>query len=65
MLCTFLIVSMNENVILKHQQINLIAGQHCQYFNVKQPKYAIPDIKLIDTLEVRQIPYLNDLQLEK
>ena len=52
-------------MIPEHQQINLIAGQHCQYFIVSQPENAIYDNQQIDPLAVRHSPYMNVLELEK
>ena len=41
MQCIFLIVSLPENGIPEHQEINLIVGQHRPYFNVSHPKTSL------------------------
>ena len=59
MYCTFLIVSLHENAIPKHQKINLIAGLHCTYFNVSHLETNIRAHQQIDPLAGWYCNYLN------
>ena len=56
--------SQYENAIPEHQQINLISGQHCPYFDVSHPENAIPEHQQIDPLAGWYCSYLKILQPE-
>ena len=57
-------LSLPEIAIPEHQQINLIAGQHCIYFKVSYPENLIPERHQIDPVAGWYCSYQKDSQPE-